>query len=63
MKKSEGAAANSWATQIYKLCKNSDSLDDAEKEMVAKEIQKLKTKTEDEFIQNLFDMSVERLKK
>ena len=62
-KKSEGPAANSWATSIYKLCKNADSLDVAEKEMVSKEIQKLKTKTEDEFIQNLFDMSIEHLKK
>ena len=62
-KKSEGIAANSYATQIYKLCKNADSLDVEEKEMVAIEIKKLKAKTEDEFIQNLFDMSIERLKK
>lgn len=63
MKKSEGVAANSWATQIYKLCKDSDSLDDSEKNMVATEIKKLKAKTDDEFIQQLFDMSIERLKK
>ena len=63
LKKSEGPAANSWATSIYKLCKNADSLDVAEKEMVAAEIKKLKAKTEDEFIQNLFDMGIERLKK
>lgn len=63
MKKSEGGAANSWATQIYKLCKNTDPLDDAEKNMVVTEIKKLKAKTEDEFIQQLFDLSIERLKK
>ena len=35
-KKSEGPAANTWATQIYKLCKDKDaqSLDDAEKNLV-----------------------------
>ena len=63
MKKSVGAAANSWATQIYKLCKNAQSLEDYEKEMVITEIKKLKDKTTDEFIQQLFDMSIERLKK
>jgi hypothetical protein len=62
-KRSEGTAANSWATQIYKLCKDADSIDEAEKNMVIKEIQKLKTKTNDEFIKELFDMSIERLKK
>ena len=36
---------------------------EAEKKMVAKEIKKLKAKTEDEFIQDLFEMSIERLKK
>ena len=62
-KRSEGTAANSWATQIYKLCKDVDSIDEAEKNMVIKEIQKLKTKTNDDFIKELFDMSIERLKK
>ncbi len=63
MKKSEGPAANSWVTQIYGLCNDAGSLDEAEKNMVIKEIQKLKTKTNDEFIKELFDMSIERLKK
>lgn len=58
-----GAAGNSYATQIYKLCKDAGSLDDAEKNMVATQIQKLRKKTKDEFIQQLFDMSIERLKK
>lgn len=63
LKNPNGAAANSYATQIYKLCKNAKSLEDAEKNMVATEITKLKKKTNDEFIQQLFDMSIERLKK
>jgi hypothetical protein len=63
LKKSEGPAANSWVTQIYGLCNDAGSLDEAEKNMVIKEIQKLKTKTNDEFIKELFDMSIERLKK
>lgn len=62
-KKPEGAAANSWATQIYKLCKEAKSLDESEKKMVIQMIQKLKTQTNDEFIQQLFDVSIERLKK
>ena len=57
-------SASYYATYIYKLCKNNaQSLDDAEKNLVAAEIKKLKTLTDDEFIQNLFDMSIERLKK
>ena len=63
LKKSEGPAANSWVTQIYGLCNDAGSLDEAEKNMVIKEIQNLKTKTNDEFIKELFDMSIERLKK
>lgn len=63
LKKSEGAAANSYATQIYKLCKNADSLDADEKVMMAQEIAKLKTSTNDEFIKQLFDMSIKRLGK
>ena len=62
-KKSEGPAANTWATQIYKLCKDAQSLDNAEKNLVATEIKKLKAKTTDEFIQQLFDLSIEQLKK
>ncbi len=63
LKNPDGTAANSYATQIYKLCKNAKSLEDVEKNMVATEIQKLRKKTNDEFIQQLFDMSIERLKK
>ena len=63
LKNPDGTAANSYATQIYKLCKNAKSLEDVEKNMVATEIQKLIKKTNDEFIQQLFNMSIERLKK
>ena len=63
LKNPDGTAANSYATQIYKLCKDAKSLEDVERNMVATEIVKLKKKTKDEFIQQLFDMSIERLKK
>lgn len=63
LKTPNSTSASHYATYIYKLCKKAKPLDDAEKEMVAKEIMKLKAKTDDEFIQNLFDMSIERLKK
>ncbi|MBR3726340.1 MAG: hypothetical protein IKN21_01890 [Prevotella sp.] len=59
----EGIAANTYVTQIYNLCKKADALDDDEKELVADELKRMKTKTEDELIQKLFDMSIERLKK
>ena len=63
LKKPNSTATSHYATYIYKLCKKSKTLDNAEKKIVAKEIMKLKSKTDDEFIQNLFDMSIERLKK
>lgn len=63
LKNPDGNAANSYATQIYRLCKDTKSLEDVEKNIVATEIVKLKKKTKDEFIQQLFDMSIERLKK
>lgn len=63
LKYPDGTAANYYATYIYKLCKKADSLDDAEKKVVADELEKLKNKSKDEFIQELFDMSIERLKK
>ncbi len=59
----DGAAANYYATYIYKLCKKADCLEDGEKQLVATEIKRLKVKTKDEFIQQLFDMGIERLKK
>lgn len=62
LKDPNSTAANSYATQIYKLCKSAQSLEEAEKDMVATAILRLKEKTNDEFIQKLFDMSIERLK-
>lgn len=62
-KNPEGTAANYYASFIYKLCKNAGSLDDAEKAMVAKELEKLKKITKDDFIKQLFHMSAERLMK
>ena len=62
-KNPDGTAASHYATYIYKLCKNTSSLEDEEKNLVATEIAKLKKTTNDEFIQQLFDMSIERLKK
>ena len=62
-KKTDGTAASHYATYIYKLCKKAKPLDDSEKNLVATEIKKLKAKTEDEFIQQLFDLSIEQLKK
>ena len=38
-------------------------MDEKEKKLVKSEILKLKMETTDEFIQNLFNMSIERLKK
>ena len=62
-KNPNGTAASHYATQIYGLCKNANSLEGVEKNMVAAEIKKLKAKSTDDFIQQLFDMSIERLKK
>jgi hypothetical protein len=62
-KEKGGVAATSYATKIYNLCKKAESLDDAEREMVIDELEKLKKRTKDEFVQQLFDQSVERLKK
>ena len=62
-KNPNGTAASHYATQIYGLCKNANSLEGVEKNMVVAEIKKLKAKTTDDFIQQLFDMSIERLKK
>ena len=63
LKNPEGIAANTYVTQIYNLCKKADALDDDEKELVADELKRMKTKTDDELIQKLFDMSIERLNK
>ena len=63
LKNPGGAVGNSYATLIYKLCKDAKSLEDVERNMVATEIVKIRKKTDDDFIRQLFDMSIERLKK
>lgn len=57
------AAATRYATEIYNLCKRADSLDDHDKAMAIKEIEKLRKRTKDEFVQDLFDKSIELLRK
>lgn len=63
LKNPDGVTASTYATRIYNLCKKADALDDDEKELVVDELKRMKTKTDDELIQKLFDMSIERLKK
>ena len=58
-----GTAANYYVSHIYKLCKNAGSLDDAEKVMVIKELEKLKKAAKDDFLKQMFEMSSERLNK
>ena len=57
------AAASRFATQIYDLCKRADALDDHDKAMAIKELEKLRKRTKDEFVQELFDKSIELLRK
>ena len=63
MNNPEGAAANYYASFIYKLCKKTDTLEESEKQMVIKELEKMRKVTKDEFIQQMFDTSIERLRK
>ena len=63
LKNPDGNTATHHATSIYNLCKNADGLEPDEKKLAISEIKKLKEATKDDFIQNLFDMCIERLKK
>ena len=63
LKNPTGTAANYYVSHIYKLCKNAGSLDDAEKVMVIKELEKLKKEAKDDFLKQVFEMSSERLNK
>ena len=54
-------SSEGWLSEFN--CKKADCLEDGEKQLVATEIKRLKAKTKDEFIQQLFDMGIERLKK
>ena len=63
LKNPTGTAANYNVSHIYKLCKNAGSLDEAEKVMVIKELEKLKKEAKDDFLKQMFEMSSERLNK
>ena len=63
LKKPDGSSATVYAIHIYKLCKKADCLEAGEKSIVVTEITKLKDNTKDEFIRNMFDKSIEHLKK
>ena len=62
LKNPDSATATHYATSIYSLCKKSAMLDPEEKKIVINELSKLKEKTTDELIQNVFVMSIKKLK-
>ena len=62
LKNPDGATATHYATSIYSLCKKSAMLDSDEKKMVISELTKLKAAAKDELIQNVFEMSINKLK-
>ena len=62
LKNPDGSTATHYATSIYSLCKKSAMLDSDEKKIVISELTKLKDKSTDELIQNVFEMSIKKLK-
>ena len=62
LKNPDGSTATHYATSIYSLCKKSPILEPDEKTLVINELTKLKEKTTDELIQNVFEMSIKKLK-
>lgn len=62
LKNPDGSTATHYATSIYSLCKKSAILEPDEKKLVITELTKLKEKTTDELIQNIFVMCVKKLK-
>ena len=62
LKNPDGTRATHYATSIYSLCKKSAILEPDEKKLVVTELTKLKEKTTDELIQNIFVMCVKKLK-
>ena len=62
LKNPDGATATHYATSIYSLCKKSAILESEEKKLVVSELTKLKEKTTDELIQNIFQMCIKKLK-
>ena len=62
LKNPDSATATHYATSIYSLCKKSAMLEPEEKKIVINELTKLKEKATDELIQNVFAMSIKKLK-
>ena len=62
LKNPDGATATHYATSIYSLCKKSAMLEPEEKKLVINELTKLKAAAKDELIQNVFEMSIKKLK-
>lgn len=62
LKNPDGATATHYATSIYSLCKKSAMLEPEEKKLVINELTKLKAAAKDELIQNIFEMSIKKLK-
>lgn len=62
LKNPDGATATHYATSIYSLCKKSAMLEPEEKKLVISELTKLKAAAKDELIQNIFEMSIKKLK-
>ena len=62
LKNPDGNTATHYATSIYSLCKKSAMLEADEKKLVVNELTKLKDKTTDELIQNIFVMCIKKLK-
>ena len=62
LKNPDGATATHYATSIYSLCKKSAMLEPEEKKLVISELTRLKAAAKDELIQNIFEMSIKKLK-
>ena len=62
LKNPDGTTATHYATSIYSLCKKSAMLEAEEKKLIVNELTKLKEKTTDELIQNIFVMCIKKLK-
>ena len=62
LKNPDGATATHYATSIYSLCKKSAMLEPEEKKLVISELTRLKAVAKDELIQNIFEMSIKKLK-
>ena len=62
LKNPDSSTATHYATSIYTLCKKAGMLEPEEKQIVVSELAKLKAAAKDELIQNIFEMSIKKLK-